>query len=294
MADLMQQLALIDATPAKDPERIRRQQEDNLARQKKLWGDKTSPYPAGGSGSSKTATAYTAPTRIATDRGLMSQQDWQTRYGNINFDAGAIRGIFDAATEAKYAAQDAAYRATERKFYDQKGTEQEALLAARRQAAAQNAVQNGVNRGMQNALTLSDMIKTSGETAPDALALAEARRALVDQREAEYVTNAKEAEALAEQRKVDYAKLSSEAYATDAQKYVGELGYDAAALETAMTKYGIDKSAVSGGSGSGGVSATSRLNGLLQLYASASSGNDADTKALAARALTGALIGITP
>ena len=294
MADLLQKRTLIDSVPAKDPERIRRQQEDNLARQKRLWGDKGTPY-AGTSGSSKPATTYTAPTRIATDRGLMSQQDWQTRYGNINFDANAIKGVFDTATAAEYEAKHREYDASERAYYAQVGTEQNSLLDAKRRAAAQNAVQTGANRGMQNAVQLTDLIQKSAADAPTALALAQQRRLLTEQEQAAYTANAKEAEALAEQRKTDYAKIGSEVYATDAQKYVGELGYDAAALESAMTKYGIDKSAVSGGSGSGGgVSATSRLNGLLQLYASASSGNDADTKALAARALTGALIGITP
>lgn len=188
-----------------------------------------------------TAVASLAIERMAQDRAMMSQSDWQTKYGNINFDANTIRSIFDTATQAEYAAKRREYDATERKFYDQLGTAQNSQLAARRQAAAQNAVLTGANRGMQNAMLLTDTLQQSAATAPDALALAEGRRALIDQEQAALTANAKEAEALAEQRKLDYAKVGSEIYATDAQKYVGELGYDVATFEAAINKYGVDR-----------------------------------------------------
>ena len=252
-------------------------------------------YPSGGgSGAASEATEFKTPERIAKDRAMMSQADWQAKYGNINFDANSIRSIFDSATNAEYAAKERDYNATERKFYDQLGTQQNSLLAARRQAAAQNAVQTGANRGMQNAMLLTDTLQQSAETAPGALALAEGRRALIDQKQAALTLNAKEAEALAEQRKLDYAKVGSEVYATDAQKYVGELGYDATALEQAMTKYGIDKSAVrGGGGGSSGASATSQLSALTQLYGYAIANGDKNTAAAAASGLGSWLLGVT-
>ena len=253
-------------------------------------------YPSGGgSGAATKATEFKTPDRIAKDRAMMSQADWQAKYGNINFDANAIRSIFDSAVNAEYAAKERDYAATERKFYDQLGTQQNSLLASRRQAAAQNAVQTGANRGMQNAMLLTDTLQQSAETAPGALALAEGRRALIDQKQEALTRNAKEAEALAEQRKLDYAKVGSEIYATDAQKYVGELGYDATALEQAMTKYGIDKSAVrGGGGGSRGASVTSQLSALTQLYGYAISNEDDDTAAYAAQGLGSLLLGVVP
>lgn len=199
----------------------------------------------GGSGSKPSQTGNvdkTLPGRTAVDRSMMSQADWQRQYGNINFDAGAIKGIFDTATRDEYAAKSREYSNTEKAYYDQLGTTQNSLLQAQRQAAAQNAVQTGANRGMQNAATLTSLLSQSAAGAPGALTLAQGRRALIDQEQAAYSANTKEADALAEQRKLDYAKVGSELYATDAQKYVGELGYDAAALEQAITKYGIDRS----------------------------------------------------
>ena len=241
---------------------------------------------------------FKTPEMTAKDRAMMSQADWLAKYGNINFDQNAIRGIFDAATQAEYAAKKREYSATERQFFDNLGNQQNMTLAARRQSAAQNAVQTGVNRGMQNAALLTDLLTQSQETAPDALALAQGRRLLVDQEQAALALNAKEAEALAEQRKLDYAKVGSEIYATDAQKYVGELGYDAAALEQAMTKYGIDKSAVrsigGGGGGSSGASATSQLSALTQLYGYAISNGDKNTAAYAAQGLGSWLLGVVP
>lgn len=253
------------------------------------YGSQNPPAGGSGSGSSSSKVEFKAPDRIAKDRAMMSQADWQSKYGNINFDAGAIRGIFDSAVNAEYAAKERDYAATERKFYDQLGTQQNSLLASRRQAAAQNAVQTGANRGMQNAMLLTDTLQQSAETAPGALALAEGRRALIDQKQAALTLNAKEAEALAEQRKLDYAKVGSEVYATDAQKYVGELGYDATALEQSMTKYGIDASAARGGGGSSGKNVSS----LLQYYSIASANNDPYAKSMASQALMNALIGVT-
>lgn len=203
------------------------------------------PSPGGGSNSKPSQTGNvdkTLPGRTAVDRSMMSQADWLQAYGNINFDANAIKGIFDSATQAEYAAKTRDYKNTENTYYDQLGTLQNSMLQSQRQAAAQNAVQTGANRGMQNATTLSSLLQQSAAGAPGALTLAQGRRALTDQEMAAYTANAKEAEALAEQRKLDYAKVGSELYATDAQKYVGELGFDAAALEQAITKYGIDRS----------------------------------------------------
>ena len=249
-----------------------------------LWGT-----PSGGTPAAQ-PTAFITPERVAQDRMLMSQDDWMTKYGNVNFDINAIKSIFDAATNAEYAAKDREYAATERKFYDQKGTEQQSLLDAKRRAAAQNAVQTGANRGMQNAMQLTDTIQQSAAAAPDALALAEGRRALIDQQQAALTLNAKEAEALAEQRKLDYAKVGSEIYATDAQKYVGELGYDAAALESAMTKYGIDRSH---GGGAQQItqptvsqaSIIQQQGAYRQLYAKAQASGDTATAQMAASML---------
>ena len=253
------------------------------------------PRSGGGSGSTVKAQEFKAPDRIAKDRAMMSQADWQAKYGNINFDANAIRSIFDSADNAEYAAKERDYAATERKFYDQLGTQQNSLLASRRQAAAQNAVQTGANRGMQNAMLLTDTLQQSAENAPGALALAEGRRALIDQKQAALTLNAKEAEALAEQRKLDYAKVGSEVYATDAQKYVGELGYDVTALEQAMAKYGIDKAAVRGGSGgSSGLSASSRISALIQGYGYSMNSKNASDSAAFLSAIGSELFGIIP
>lgn len=260
--------------------------------------DAANPKPTGsGSGSNGgggSAPAISAadlnPARIAQDRQVMSQADWLAKYGNINFDANAIRSIFDAATQAEYAAKRREYDATERKFYDQKGTEQLSILDARRRAAAQNAVQTGANKGMQNAMRLADIIDQTQATAPDALMLAEGRRALIDQEQAAITANAKEAEATSEQRKLDYAKLSSEMYATDAQKYVGELGYDATALEAAINKYNIDRGHGSGYQASG--TPPSSQEKVLQdramyskLLASAQASGDTATAQMAASML---------
>ena len=252
-------------------------------------------HSGGGSGAASEATEFKTPERTAKDRTMMSQADWQAKYGNINFDANSIRSIFDSATNAEYAAKERDYNATERKFYDQLGTQQNSLLAARRQAAAQNAVQTGANRGMQNAMLLTDTLQQSAETAPGALALAEGRRALIDQKQAALTRNAKEAEALAEQRKLDYAKVGSEVYATDAQKYVGELGYDAAALEQAMAKYGIDKAAVrGGGGGSSGLSTSARISALIQGYGYSMNSKNAGDSAAFLNAIGSELFGVIP
>lgn len=246
----------------------------------------SSPYtPRTGGGTPATpAAAFATPERVAQDRLLMSQADWLTKYGNINFDANAIKGIFDAATNAAYAAKDREYAATERKFYDQKGTEQLSILDAKRRAAAQNAVQTGANRGMQNAAQLTDVLQQSASAAPDALALAEARRALIDQAQAELVANAKEAELLAEQRKLDYAKVGSEIYATDAQKYVGELGYDSAVLDSAITKYGIDRTALNPGAVAK-ETLTQQRGAYTKLYEAAQASGDIATAQMAASML---------
>ena len=243
-----------------------------------LWGT-----PSGGTPAAQ-PTAFITPERVAQDRLMMSQADWLTKYGNIDFDANAIKGIFDAATNAAYAAKDREYAATERKFYDQKGTEQLSLLDGKRRAAAQNAVQTGANKGMQNAMQLTDIVSQSATAAPDALALAEGRRALIDQTQAELVANAKEAEALAEQRKLDYAKVGSEVYATDAQKYVGELGYDSAVLDSAITKYGIDKTALAP-SAAVKEALVQQQGAYTKLYQSAQASGDTATAQMAASML---------
>ena len=251
----------------------------------------TPQYPQqSGSGAPAAAADPITLARLAQDRQLMSQSDWMTKYGNVNFDVNAIRGIFDAATQAEFLAKQREYDATTRTFYDQKGTEQQSLLDAKRRAAAQNAVRTGANQGMQNAAVLTDLLQQSAANAPDALTLAQGRRALVDQEQAAYTANAKEAEALAEQRKLDYAKVGSEIYATDAQKYVGELGYDAAALESAMTKYGIDRS--HGGGAQQITQTTPSQDAIIkqqgayrQLYAKAQANGDTATAQMAASML---------
>jgi hypothetical protein len=158
--------------------------------------------------------------------GLMGAESLSALYGNIDYDRSAIEGIFNAATDAEFAAKQAAYDRSANKYYDKLGTSQNAYLDAMRRSRA-GAITSGVNAGIQNAQELSALLGMSQQTAADATQLAQDQRALSDQYAAAKAGNAQKALEYANATKLQLGTLGANVYGVDAQQYAAELGHNA-------------------------------------------------------------------
>lgn len=143
-------------------------------------------------------------------------------YGNVNYDQDAIRGIFDAATEAEYAAKNKAYDRTAGQYYNRLATAQESYLDTMRKANA-NAIQSGANTGMQNANMLSAMLGISQQTTGDATELAQEARGLADQEAQARSKDARDALEYANAQKLALGQMGVNLAGVDAQQYAAEL-----------------------------------------------------------------------
>lgn len=182
---------------------------------------------------STTSIKYSNPV-TARDRELRGAEDLAARYGNIDYDRGAIENVFQGAVDKEYAAKQQAYDRSANQYYDRLSQSQDSYLDAMRKQAAMNSVQSGATQGMNAANQLSAMLGMSQQTSGDATALAQEQRALADQQAAAQAAATRQALEYANAQKLALGTLGSNIYATDAQKYIGELGANAQ-LEAANT-----------------------------------------------------------
>lgn len=183
--------------------------------------------------SASTSIKYSNPV-TATDRALLGAEDLAAKYGNIDYDRGAIENIFQGAVGKEYDAKQNEYGRSASQYTNRLAQSQNSYLDAMRKQAALNSVQSGASRGMNAANELSAMLGMSQQTSADATELAHQQRALIDQRAAAEAAATREALTYANQQKLALGTLGANVYATDAQKYVGELGANAQ-LEAANT-----------------------------------------------------------
>lgn len=188
-----------------------------------------------GTAVANTSGGYVAPTPAApsqiTSAQLRSAADLAALYGGINYDENAIRGQFQDATAAEYAAKEKEYAATEKQFYNRLyGTQSTALDSIRKANAS--AVATGASRGMQAANELSSILGLEQTSTDDSTQLAQDRNLLVDQKTAALKQDVVDALKYANDTKLSLGSLGSNIYASDAQIDIGKLDY-AARLDAA-------------------------------------------------------------
>lgn len=185
------------------------------------------------SASATTKIQYGKPVD-AKDRELRGAEDLAALYGNIDYDRGAIEGIFQGAVDQEYAAKQAEYDRSASQYYNRLAQSQDTYLDALRKQAATNAVQSGASQGMGAATQLSALMDLSRQTSADATELTQEQRALIDQQEAARAKATMDALTYANEQKMALGTLGANIYASDAQKYIGELGAGAQ-IEAANT-----------------------------------------------------------
>ena len=154
-------------------------------------------------------------------------------YG-ITYDQNTIKDILNRATEAEYAAKEAAYGTTENKYINQAQTDQATTLNTL-QKTNQQASMNGAMMGANSANALSAILSGQQLNATNMLDLANQRNLLQSQKAAALTANASTALSDSNAIKQAIASIDLSKYGYDTQQMVGQLDY-LAALNDALAQ----------------------------------------------------------
>ena len=147
-------------------------------------------------------------------------------YG-IEYDAGAIEGIYNRATDAQYALKQKEYQAAENQYYrNMYASQNSAIDALRAQRADQIAT--GMSAGLAAAAESATAMGLQDTNAAGALELANKRQTMADEIAAAYAENIVKAFEASQSAKQAIAGIDLDRYAADTEwdaALAGTLGY---------------------------------------------------------------------
>ena len=208
--------------------------------QNKVWtkggssgsGSSTSPsgstvfYPSGG-GSSSGSGSYKVTGIDKPDRtGYLRSAKELAKLYDINYDMDAIRGIYDDATNAKYALLSKELEQGENDFYTNNANANATLLDTLKKATS-SAIATGASRGIAGAEQLGLMMEQQQAITEGATNLAQERANMADEIAAEKAENIIKALEYSDSLKTTLGNLSSNIYSADTQYDVGLLDWAA-------------------------------------------------------------------
>lgn len=179
----------------------------------------------GGSSSSKGSYKVTGIDRPDRTGYLRSAKELAKLY-DINYDMDAIRGIYDDATNAKYALLSKELEQGENDFYTNNAQANATLLDTLRKATS-SAIATGASRGIAGAEQLGLMMEQQQAITEGATNLAQERANMADEIAAEKAENIIKALEYSDSLKTTLGNLSSNIYSADTQYDVGLLDWAA-------------------------------------------------------------------
>lgn len=181
---------------------------------------------SGGSGSSSSGSyKVTGVDRPARTGYLRSAKELGELY-DINYDMEAIRGLYDDATNAKYALLSKELEQGENDFYTNNANANATLLDTLKKATS-SAIATGASRGIAGAEQLGLMMEQQQAIAEEATNLAQERANMADEIAAEKAENIIKALEYSDSLKTTLGNLSSNIYSADTQYDVGLLDWAA-------------------------------------------------------------------
>lgn len=181
----------------------------------------------GGGGSSSGKGSYKVTGIDKPDRtGYLRSAKELAKLYDINYDMDAIRGIYDDATNAKYALLSKELEQGENDFYTNNANANATLLDTLRKATS-SAIATGASRGIAGAEQLGLMMEQQQAITEGATNLAQERANMADEIAAEKAENIIKALEYSDSLKTTLGNLSSNIYSADTQYDVGLLDWAA-------------------------------------------------------------------
>ena len=185
------------------------------------------PSGGGGGGSSSGKGSYKVTGIDRPDRtGYLRSAKELAKLYDINYDMDAIRGIYDDATNAKYALLSKELEQGENDFYTNNANANATLLDTLRKATS-SAIATGASRGIAGAEQLGLMMEQQQAITEGATNLAQERANMADEIAAEKAENIIKALEYSDSLKTTLGNLSSNIYSADTQYDVGLLDWAA-------------------------------------------------------------------
>ena len=180
---------------------------------------------SGGGSAGRGSYKVTSADRPARTGYLRSAKELGELY-DINYDMEAIRGLYDDATNAKYALLSKELEQGENDFYTNNANANATLLDTLKKATS-SAIATGASRGIAGAEQLGLMMEQQQSIAEEATNLAQERANMADEIAAEKAENIIKALEYSDSLKTTLGNLSSNIYSADTQYDVGLLDWAA-------------------------------------------------------------------
>lgn len=180
---------------------------------------------SGGGSAGRGSYKVTSADRPARTGYLRSAKELGELY-DINYDMEAIRGLYDDATNAKYALLSKELEQGENDFYTNNANANATLLDTLKKATS-SAIATGASRGIAGAEKLGLMMEQQQAIAEEATNLAQERANMADEIAAEKAQNIIDALEYSDSLKTTLGGLSSNIYSADTQYDVGLLDWAA-------------------------------------------------------------------
>ena len=180
----------------------------------------SAPSGGGGSSGSYKVTSADKPERTSY---LRSAKELADLY-DINYDMDAIRGLYDEATNAKYALLSKELEQAENDFYTNNANANATLLDTLKKATS-SAIATGASRGIAGAEQLGLMMEAQQGLVEETTNLAQERANMADEIAAEKAQNIIDALEYSNQLKQGLATNSTNIYSADTQYDVGLLDF---------------------------------------------------------------------
>lgn len=180
---------------------------------------------SGGGSAGRGSYKVTGVDRPARTGYLRSAKELGELY-DINYDMEAIRGLYDDATNAKYALLSKELEQGENDFYTNNANANATLLDTLKKATS-SAIATGASRGIAGAEQLGLMMEQQQSIAEEATNLAQERANMADEIAAEKAQNIVDALKYSDSLKTTLGGLSSNIYSADTQYDVGLLDWAA-------------------------------------------------------------------
>ncbi len=178
---------------------------------------------SGGGGSSFSSYRTNSAEQPARTSYLRSAQELGNLY-DIGYDMDEIRGLYDKATDAKYALLSKEREQAENDFYSNRANANATLLDTLKKATS-SAIATGASRGLASAEQLGLMMEQQQDITEEATNLAQERANMADEIAAEKADNIIKALEYSNQLKQGLATNSTNIYSPDVQYDVGLLDF---------------------------------------------------------------------
>lgn len=192
----------------------------------------------GGGGSNYSSYKVTGAKQPARTSYLRSAKELSDLY-DIGYDMDEIRGIYDKATNAKYALLSKEREQAENDFYSNNANANATLLDTLKKATS-SAIATGASRGLAGAEQLGLMMEQQQAITDEATNLAQERANMADEIAAEKAENIIKALEYSNQLKQGLATNSTNIYSPDVQYDVGLLEFFGQLENADVQRYSTD------------------------------------------------------